>query len=73
MTSTVIVDYKDPTGNLKILLESTLVAVDFPYNICSALSHPRWKAAMCEELEALHKNKTWELIPRTRDLHVIGS
>ena len=44
-----------------------------PYNIRSALAHPGWKAAMCEELEALHKNKTWELVPRTHDLHVIGS
>ena len=44
-----------------------------PYNIRSALAHPGWKAAMCEELEALHKNKTWELVPRTHDLNVIGS
>jgi len=44
-----------------------------PYNIRSALAYPGWKAAMCEELEALHKNKTWELVPRTHDLHVIGS
>ena len=44
-----------------------------PYNIRSALAHPGWKAAMCEELEALHKNKTWELVPRTRDLYIIGS
>ena len=44
-----------------------------PYNIRSALAHPRWKVVMCEELEALHKNQTWELVPRTRNLHVIGS
>jgi len=42
-----------------------------PYNIHSALTHPEWKVAMCEELKALHKNKTWELVPCTRDLHVI--
>ena len=28
---------------------------------------------MCEELEALHKNQTWELVRRTCNLHVIGS
>ena len=28
---------------------------------------------MDEELEALHKNKTWVLVPRTSDMHVIGS
>ena len=32
MSSTVLVDYMDPAGSLKILLEYTLVAVDFPYN-----------------------------------------
>ncbi|PNX68147.1 hypothetical protein L195_g056008, partial [Trifolium pratense] len=28
---------------------------------------------MDEELEALHKNQTWKLVPRTPNLHVIGS
>jgi len=27
-----------------------------PHNTRAALSHPGWKAAMDEELEALHKN-----------------
>lgn len=44
-----------------------------PHNIRSALAHPGWKAAMGEELEALHKNQTWKLVPRTSNLHVIGS
>jgi hypothetical protein len=44
-----------------------------PHNIRSALAHPGWKAAMDEEIEALHKNQTWELVPRTPNLHVIGS
>lgn len=42
-----------------------------PHNIRSALAHPGWKAAMGEELEALHKNETWELVPRTPNLHII--
>jgi len=32
VTSTVLVDYKDPVGSLKILLDYTLVAIDFPHN-----------------------------------------
>jgi len=44
-----------------------------PHNIRSALAHPGWKAAMGEELEALHKNQTWKLVPCTPNLHVIGS
>ncbi|KAE9588657.1 putative RNA-directed DNA polymerase [Lupinus albus] len=44
-----------------------------PHNIRSALSHLGWKAAMGEEIEALHKNQTWELVPRIPNMHVIGS
>ena len=28
---------------------------------------------MNEELEALHKNQTWRLVPQTSGMHVIGS
>nr|KYP47724.1 Retrovirus-related Pol polyprotein from transposon TNT 1-94 [Cajanus cajan] len=44
-----------------------------PHNIHSTLVHPRWKVAMGEELEALHKNQTWELVPHSPNLHIIGS
>jgi hypothetical protein len=44
-----------------------------PSNFRSALAHPGWKAAMDEELEALHRNQTWELVPCTPAMHVIGS
>lgn len=44
-----------------------------PRNFKAALSLSGWKAAMEEELMALHKNETWKLVPRTHDMHVIGS
>ncbi|XP_022891683.1 uncharacterized protein LOC111406502 [Olea europaea var. sylvestris] len=44
-----------------------------PQNIKTALAHPDWKAAMNEELAALHQNKTWILFPRTPNMNVIGS
>jgi hypothetical protein len=44
-----------------------------PSNFRFALAHPGWKAAMDEELEALHRNQTWEFVPRTPAMHVIGS
>ncbi|OIW19116.1 hypothetical protein TanjilG_08916 [Lupinus angustifolius] len=44
-----------------------------PHNIRSALGHPGWKSAMDEELDALYKNQTWDLVHRTPDMHVIGS
>lgn len=43
------------------------------YNVKLALVHPGWKDAMEEELAALHQNSTWTLVPRTPDMHVIGS
>ena len=41
--------------------------------IKTALSHPGWKTAMLDELVALHQNETWQLVPRTSNMHVIGS
>ena len=44
-----------------------------PHNIWFILAHPSRKAAMEEELGALQKNQTWELIPRTTSMHLISS
>jgi hypothetical protein len=44
-----------------------------PRSVQAALAHPGWRAAMNEELTALHQNQTWILVPRTSDMHVIGS
>ena len=41
--------------------------------IKTILSYPGWKTAMLEELAALHQNETWQLVPRTPNMHVIGS
>jgi hypothetical protein len=39
-----------------------LCTVSIPNNVQEALTNPRWKAAMNEEIESLLKNKTWELV-----------
>jgi len=44
-----------------------------PRTTQAAIAHPGWRAAMTEELTALHQNQTWILVPRTPDMHVIGS
>jgi hypothetical protein len=62
--------------NPKYALISSIFSASIPrepHNTRAALSHPSWKAAMDEELEALHKNQTWKLVPHTSDMHVIGS
>ena len=41
---------------------STLSYVSTPKNTSKALSHPSWKQAMTEEIDALYSNGTWELV-----------
>lgn len=43
-----------------------------PKSIKSALADPGWYQAMQEEMNALHHNQTWLLVPRTNDMNVIG-
>ena len=42
---------------------TTLQSVQIPKNWKEAKQDPRWKEAMLEELAALEKNDTWELVP----------
>lgn len=43
-----------------------------PKTIKSALQHTGWLKAMHEELSALRLNKTWDLVPRTKNMNVVG-
>jgi hypothetical protein len=36
-----------------------------------ALGDPNWKKAMQEEIEVLHKNGTWHLVPPTKGTNII--
>ena len=42
-------------------------------NINEALQSPPWKQAMMEEMEALVKNGTWELVSLPQNKNVLGS
>ncbi|GKV05365.1 hypothetical protein SLEP1_g17385 [Rubroshorea leprosula] len=44
-----------------------------PRTLKIALTNSGWYEAMKEELNALQKNKTWTLVPRTDSMNVIGS
>lgn len=52
---------------------STLTILHVPRSVQSALSYSGWKATMNKELAVLHQNKTWQLVPCTLDIHVVGS
>ncbi|PRQ52624.1 hypothetical protein RchiOBHm_Chr2g0157511 [Rosa chinensis] len=45
------------------LVVDQLSTVSIPSNVQDALADPKWTKAMNEELEALQKNATWELVP----------
>ena len=51
---------------------TTLQSVQVPKNWKEAKQNPRWKEAMLEELAALEKNDTWELVPSPPRKKVVG-
>lgn len=38
-----------------------------------ASSHPHWQHTMSKELQALHKNATWSLVPHDPNVNIVGS
>ncbi|KAJ9554092.1 hypothetical protein OSB04_018137 [Centaurea solstitialis] len=44
-----------------------------PQNYQEAQGIAEWEAAMNEEMEALHQNDTWELVPRPQDIELLTS
>ncbi|GKV46548.1 hypothetical protein SLEP1_g53521 [Rubroshorea leprosula] len=59
-------------ANLHILHKISSIPIE-PKSVRSALKHQGWTIAMHEELEALAKNDTWDLVPRMKDMNVVGS
>ena len=49
-----------------------LSIVSIPSNVQDALADPKWRKAMNEEMEALQKNSTWELVPLPKGMKPIG-
>ncbi|BBG96746.1 transposable element gene [Prunus dulcis] len=43
-----------------------------PTKLHDALSNPKWMDAMNNEMDALNKNKTWDLVPLPRAKKVVG-
>ena len=38
-------------------------SISLPNTVCKALSHPSWRSAMVEEIQALDGNGSWDLVP----------
>lgn len=43
-----------------------------PRNIQEALDDPNWKLAVLEEMNALRKNGTWEIVDLLKEKKIIG-
>ncbi|KAH9689512.1 retrovirus-related pol polyprotein from transposon RE1 [Citrus sinensis] len=44
-----------------------------PKHFKTAIRQPHWRTAMLEELDALHQNNTWSLVPRPVNTNIVGS
>ena len=62
-----------PNPKYALTVNSSRTIPREPKMIKTTLSYPGWKTAMLDGLIALHQNKTWRLVPRTSNIHVIGS
>jgi hypothetical protein len=51
---------------------ASLQTVPIPRDWKCAKQDPKWKAAMEEEMHALQKNKTWELVPLPKGKRAVG-
>ncbi|KAM0068396.1 putative RNA-directed DNA polymerase [Helianthus debilis subsp. tardiflorus] len=54
-------------------LHHALHAASDPKTHKSAIKDPKWLDAMNKELDVLHKNQTWSLVPRPTNHHIVGS
>lgn len=51
---------------------ATVDSVSIPTSVSNALSHPGWRQAMIEEMNALDSNGTWNLVPLPSGKKAIG-
>ena len=65
------VGYNNLSGCYKTFI-TNLTEVEIPKTVDEALKKPVWKAAILEELRALEKNRTWDVVEKPKDKAVIG-
>lgn len=59
--------------NPKYAMVSTYPSLSKTKHFTDALHRPSWLNSMHEELQASKQNNTWDLVPRTPGMNVIGS
>ena len=63
--------YQNLSQNHKAFL-SNLHTIPIPRNLSEALRNKEWENAMKLEMEALEKNKTWELVSLPKGKKLVG-
>lgn len=51
---------------------ANLSSIEIPNSIHEALSIPKWKKAVEEEIRALNRNKTWQIGEKPKDKSIVG-
>jgi len=54
-------------------LMTTRMDIQIPKTARLALEQPEWKTAMKEEFDAFVRNKTWKLIPKSKEDKIINT
>lgn len=62
---------RKPNPNYALL--NHRVACRPPTTVAAAAKYPRWNNAMDEEIGNCKETKTWSLVPRTPEMHVLGN
>jgi len=56
----------------KVILDLAVVKIFEPYTLSQALKDPHWTQVMDQEIAALHRNHTWDLVAKPYDVNIIG-
>lgn len=63
--------YKNLSSSYRALSEK-ITAAEVPTSIHEALKIPKWKVAVMEEMQALKKNDTWEIVELPKGKYPVG-
>ena len=63
--------YKNLSSSM-VAFTSQLSSVEILKNVENALKIPKWKEVVLEEMRALEKNKTWEVVTLPKGKTTVG-
>lgn len=61
-----------PSKKLTMNATTLIDPITEPNCVSQALKDPRWHQAMSEEFDALFRNGTWDLVPRSAHQNIVG-